>query len=55
MNVLEQFAINMILATLQATIKNPAHATVLKNQLLLVAGDIAVLYGYTLTAPATTA
>jgi hypothetical protein len=52
MSFLEQFAIQIILSVLQATIKNPASKAALQTQLIGVASDIAEVYGYTLTPPA---
>lgn len=45
LNPLEQFAITMILGTLQTVVKNPAHAAALKGQLLFLADDIYMTYG----------
>lgn len=47
MNTLEQFAITMVLGILQSVIKNPAHSTALKTQLLGIAADIYTSYGIT--------
>jgi hypothetical protein len=53
MSFLEQFAITVILGVLQAVIKNPASKAELQAQLIGIATDIAAVYGYTLTPPAT--
>jgi hypothetical protein len=53
MSLLEHMAISMMLAVVTSTVKNPAHAAALQTQLLGVAGEIAGVYGYTLTPPAT--
>jgi hypothetical protein len=55
MSFIEQLAIEFMLALLAAVIKNPEKAAQLQTQLLGIAGDIAGLYGYTLTPPATPA
>jgi len=52
MSFLEQLAISLILAVLQEVIKDPAKKAALQTQLLGIAGDLAGVYGYTLTPPA---
>jgi hypothetical protein len=47
MNVLEQFAITIVLGLLQMVIKNPAVKVELQTQLLGIAGDIYAAYGMT--------
>jgi len=52
MNNIEQLAITFILNVLAEVIKDPAKKAQLQTQLIGIAGDIATLYGYTLTPPA---
>lgn len=47
MNVLEQFAIQIVLGLVQLTIKNPGTAVKVKTQLLTLADDIYIAYGLT--------
>lgn len=53
MNQLEQFAVTMVLGTLQHVVKNPTHAALLKNQLVGLADDIYKSYGMTPAAQPT--
>jgi len=55
MNPIESFAITMILGVLNQAIKNPASKAAMSEQLLGLASDIAITYGYTLQPPATLA
>jgi hypothetical protein len=47
MSFLEQFAINIILGIVQSTVKNPTHKAAVQAQLLGVADDIYLAYGFT--------
>lgn len=46
-NPLEAMGITLVLGMLQSVVKNPAHKTLLQNQLLGVADDIYEAYGLT--------
>jgi uncharacterized membrane protein len=51
MNVLESFAVTIVMGILQQVVKNPAHAAAVKGQLVGVATEILATYGYTVTPP----
>lgn len=51
MNVLESFAISILMGVLQSVIKNPAHKAAVQNQMVGIASEILAAYGYTVASP----